>query len=418
MRSTLPTIPRDGPSRRCARARSIALEKSLPLISCAVAGCQAATRQCSSWTTTATSPKPAPIHDRLSLTAAPTSRASGRGGGYILRAPGGPVDLDRHPAGSGPRFDQFERPVPAGVREQPRALADDHGIGEQGDLVDKLFVEQPPDQGAAAMHLQLAFRLGFQLADGRGDVTGEDGRIRPARFGERGRCHVLGLRIQSLPDRAVTGIWPHSPGAGKDLIGPPAQQEGVGALEDPIEERRGLVDEQRWGPSASLESAPAILTRAAETLHHSIDGDVRDGRQFHGRGSLLAEFVGGWLVDVATTALLLDLALDGFFGEDGIDLADRLALSLFRAHGQDLLHGLDAGEHALDRHARASLGDLLDVDADGAYRHVRVGRAVLVGTAAAQDNATGRLDLEDVPVAVRLVARGTGHVVLDATARR
>src|SRR5207253_7778561 len=132
----------------------------------------------------------------------------------------------------------------------------------------------------------------------------------------------------------------------------------------------------------------------------------------------LAEFVGGWLVDVATTALLLDLAPDGFFGEDGIDLADRLALSLFRAHGQDLLHGLDAGEHALDRHARASLGDLLDVDADASSRHVRVGRAVLVGTAAAQDNATGRLDLEDVPVAVRLVARGTGHVVLDATARR
>src|SRR5215472_16586866 len=101
-----------------------------------------------------------------------------------------------------------------------------------------------------------------------------------------------------------------------------------------------------------------------------------------------------------------------------MDLADGLAQSLFRAHGQDLLHGLGAGEHALDRHARASSGELLDADADRVYRHVRVGRAVRVGEAVAEENATRRLDLEDVPVAVRLVARGPGHVVLVATARR
>ena len=84
--------------------------------------------------------RPAPIHDRLSLTAAPRSRASGRGGGCILRAPGGPVDLDRYPLRGGPRVDQVERLVRAGVGEQPRALADDHGADEQGDLVDKLVV--------------------------------------------------------------------------------------------------------------------------------------------------------------------------------------------------------------------------------------------------------------------------------------
>src|SRR5436309_3842690 len=43
----------------------------------------------------------------------------------------------------------------------------------------------------------------------------------------------------------------------------------------------------------------------------------------------------------------LDLAVDGFFGEDGIDLADGLAQSLVRAPGQGLLHGLGAGEHDL-----------------------------------------------------------------------
>jgi hypothetical protein len=48
---------------------------------------------------------------------------------------------------------------PGGVGEQPRTLADDHGEDEQVDLIDKVVVEQPPDQGAAAVHLQLAPRL-------------------------------------------------------------------------------------------------------------------------------------------------------------------------------------------------------------------------------------------------------------------
>ena len=56
-------------------------------------------------------------------------------GRSAVRAPSGPVDLDRHPAGGGPRFDQFERSVRAVVGEQPRALTDDHGEGDQVDLV-------------------------------------------------------------------------------------------------------------------------------------------------------------------------------------------------------------------------------------------------------------------------------------------
>jgi hypothetical protein len=98
----------------------------------------------------------------------------------------GPVDLDRHPAGGGARFDQSERCVRAGVGKQPRALADDHGKGEKVHLVDKVIVEQPPDQGTAAVHLQLTSRLGSVLADGRRDLTGEDGRLRPLRVGECG----------------------------------------------------------------------------------------------------------------------------------------------------------------------------------------------------------------------------------------
>src|SRR5262249_31408385 len=120
---------------------------------------------------------------------APMSRARGRRGRGIPRAPGGPVDLDRHPARGGSRVDQVKGDVRAAAGEQPRALADDHGVGEQGDLVDKLVVQQPADQAAAAVYLQLTRWFGFQLADGGRDVTGQDRRVRPPRVGECGGCH-------------------------------------------------------------------------------------------------------------------------------------------------------------------------------------------------------------------------------------
>src|SRR5215204_3596953 len=71
----------------------------------------------------------------------PMSRPRGRRGRFVLRAAGRPVDLDRYPLWGDSRVDQVKRYVRAGIRERPRALADDHGADEQGDLVDKLVVE-------------------------------------------------------------------------------------------------------------------------------------------------------------------------------------------------------------------------------------------------------------------------------------
>lgn len=102
-----------------------------------------------------------------------------RGGRCVLRSSAGPEDLDRHPDGCGPGVDQIERDVRAGVREQARALADDHGERQQVDLVDQLVFEQPAHQGAASVYLQLTARLGLQLAD-RCDLPGDDGRLRPS----------------------------------------------------------------------------------------------------------------------------------------------------------------------------------------------------------------------------------------------
>ena len=44
--------------------------------------------------------------------------------------------------------------IRAGVGEYPHALADDHREDEQVHLIDEVVIEQPPAQGAAAMHLQ------------------------------------------------------------------------------------------------------------------------------------------------------------------------------------------------------------------------------------------------------------------------
>ena len=56
----------------------------------------------------------------------------------VLRASGGPVDLDRYGLRVGSRVDQVKRNVRAGAGEQPRALAEDHGDDEQVDLVDEV----------------------------------------------------------------------------------------------------------------------------------------------------------------------------------------------------------------------------------------------------------------------------------------
>src|SRR5215218_2259976 len=227
-----------------------------------------------------------PTAVRRAAPRAPLPRSS-----RVPRAAGGPVDLDRDGLRGGSRFDELERCVWAGGGEQPRALADDDGIGEQDELVDELVVEQAAYEVTAAVHLQLAARPGLQLADGGREASGEDARFRPPWLGERGRRDVLGARVQRRRDRVVSLICAPgagSPGAGEDLVRHPAEQEGVGALEHRAEERLGLAAEERQRPSATLEPAPAVLVGPAEALHHAVDGEVRDGSQLHDGWSFLA----------------------------------------------------------------------------------------------------------------------------------
>src|SRR5258707_3938679 len=110
-------------------------------------------------------------------------RWPGTSGRCIPRAPGRPVDLDRHALRVDPRLDQVERKIRTGLREQSRALAEDHRDHDQTHLVDQIVLQQPPGQGATAVHLQLTPGLGLQLTDGRREVTAENGRVLPTRRG-------------------------------------------------------------------------------------------------------------------------------------------------------------------------------------------------------------------------------------------
>src|ERR1700730_5648814 len=211
-------------------------------------------------------------------------------GRYVLRTPERPIGLDGDAPGSGPRVDQVECDVRTRIGEQSCALADDDGIGEQVELVDQVVGEQPSDEGTAAGYQQFAVLLRLQITDGGGDVAGQDGRARPLRVGEAGRYHVLGRLIQRHADGLGAHLFDCSPGAGKDLVRPPAEQKRGRAAVDLVDMVPGFGIEKWKGPSAALESAPAVLVRPAESLHHSIDRDVRGDRQFHDRRSFLVWF--------------------------------------------------------------------------------------------------------------------------------
>src|SRR5947209_8556288 len=99
-----------------------------------------------------------------------------------------------------------------------------------------------------------------------------NGLVGPPRVGESRRYHVLGPRVQRCPDRAIARIVPRSPGAGEDLVGPPAEEECLGALVDLVHHRRGFVVEVR--PSAALESAAFVLLWPAGRRPAPVNADL------------------------------------------------------------------------------------------------------------------------------------------------
>src|SRR5690348_2637029 len=115
--------------------------------------------------------------------------------GCVLRAPGWPVDLDRYALRVGLRSGQVQCYVRAGAGEQPRALAEDHRDDEQGHLVHEVVVEQPADQGAAAVDLQLTLLAGA-FSSRMAAARSPDKTVVPA------HCDAA-----SVADATYLGVW-------------------------------------------------------------------------------------------------------------------------------------------------------------------------------------------------------------------
>src|SRR6266567_1356326 len=79
-------------------------------------------------------------------------------------------------------------------------------------------------------------------------------RAPPLRIGKAGRCHILGPAVQRGGDRARARIGHRSPGAGEDLVRPPAKEECGRAAVDLVEIVPGFGVEKWYGPSAALEA--------------------------------------------------------------------------------------------------------------------------------------------------------------------
>ena len=77
------------------------------------------------------------------------------------------------------------------------------------------------------------------------------------------------------------------------------------------------------------------------------------------------------------------------------------------------------GKTLCDRHPRPAAADLLDRDARRSFAGMSVfGVPSALAKPSRNDEPARRIDLDDLPVALRLVALGPGHVVLDAAAGR
>src|SRR5215211_1172795 len=210
---------------------------------------------------------------------------SGHLGRSELGAPGGPIHRDRHPGGGGPRLVHRQARRDALVREEAPAGADDHREHKQVEAVDEVVVEQESDEGAAAVHLELAPFAVLELPDSGGEVALEHRGVGPLRVLEGGRGDVLGQRVEAVRHRVVR-IGGLRPGGGEDVVGAPAEEERVHLAEHLVDELASRLVEVGDDPAAPVEAAAAILLRTARALVDAVDRDKRRDDEPHVRPRL------------------------------------------------------------------------------------------------------------------------------------
>ena len=82
------------------------------------------------------------------------------------RPAGGSIRLERDPRWRGPRLDEREAVRLALLREEPPPRADDDRVDLEDQLIDEVALEEPAEELAAAMDLELAAGLLLEVAHG------------------------------------------------------------------------------------------------------------------------------------------------------------------------------------------------------------------------------------------------------------
>src|SRR5690606_21503068 len=102
------------------------------------------------------------------------------------RAEGGPaceaIGLEGHARGCRPRRDELQPMRLAAFGEEAASVAHDDRELQEVEFVDEVVLEEPSNEGPAAVDLELATRPRLQLTDGRPEVSPEDLAAMPCRI--------------------------------------------------------------------------------------------------------------------------------------------------------------------------------------------------------------------------------------------
>lgn len=197
----------------------------------------------------------------------------------VVRLADSPVQMDRDAGARGDRVGQGQRARHRALAEQALAAAEHEREDPQAELVDEVVPQQGLDQLAAAGHLQFAAGLALEPRDFGGDVASQQHRMAPARRVERARGDVLAHAVELGRDRVV--VADVGPVRGEDLVRLAPEQEGVRRLGPAADQLAHAVVEIRYQPAAVLETAAAVLVRAAGRLHDAVQGEESSHYQFH-----------------------------------------------------------------------------------------------------------------------------------------
>ena len=190
-----------------------------------------------------------------------------------------PIGLDRDPGRRRPRLDQLQVVRHAALGEQPQAVPHDDRVDPQVQLVHEVAFEQPSQQLAAAVDLELTPGLRLELSDRLLDVAVNDVGVLPRRVLERRRRYVLGQDVDAVRDGVPFIVL--RPERLPDLPGLASQQQCVRALEPGKDPLPPFLVGIRRDPSTAVEPASAVFFHASGTLVHTVHAQHHSGSQLH-----------------------------------------------------------------------------------------------------------------------------------------